>query len=185
MGTWGTELWDKTDTIIKHTHLNVESFDKCAAMLKERMRIEQDYSKALRRLVKQFASKKKDDDQQQQHQHLAYSFQRSLKCFLERTEHIASIKDNMVENISCKVVKEMQKISQEAKTERKKSLHKLSESRLQLEQQFKALTSAKKKYDQASEESHHALKVYEAADQSLDQTRVQILKHQRTSQEKG
>ena len=100
---------------------------------------------------------------------LFYSFQHSFKSFLERTEELATIKDIMIEKMSTSVVKEMHKISSEAKAERKRSLQKLSEGRSQLDQQFKSLISAKKRYDQASEESHHALKIYEAAEQSIDQ----------------
>ena len=63
MGSWGTDLWDKRAVFETHTQNGIDFLDKSAAFIKDRIRIEQEYAKSLRRLVKQYQFKKTKDDQ--------------------------------------------------------------------------------------------------------------------------
>ena len=178
MATWGIELWDQRDVLERHTNAGIEYLDKCTNFMKERMRIEQQYAKSLHSLVKQYQCKKKEEE------NLQFSYQASFKAFLLENNDYASQREIIAEDIYNSILKEMQKLSLELKTQRKKTLHKLTELKCQIDVQHKSLLSAKKKYDQASEESDTALKNYQAAEQSLDQTKAQILKQERISQDK-
>ncbi|XP_065645671.1 formin-binding protein 1-like [Hydra vulgaris] len=61
MSTWGVDLWDNRDDIEKHTLNGIEFLDKCSGFIKDRIRIEQEYAKNLRRLVKQYQFRKKEE----------------------------------------------------------------------------------------------------------------------------
>ncbi|XP_047133780.2 uncharacterized protein LOC105848438 [Hydra vulgaris] len=61
MSTWGVDLWDNRDNIEKHTLNGIEFLDKCSGFIKDRIRIEQEYAKNLRRLVKQYQFRKKEE----------------------------------------------------------------------------------------------------------------------------
>lgn len=178
MGTWGTELWDQRDAIEKHTQTGIEFLDKCAGFVKERIRIEQEYAKSLRRMVKQYQLKKKDEE------NLPFSYIRSFKNFLQENDDYAGQREIISEELYNTILKEMQKLSLDLKSERKRTLQKLTEFKNQLDHHHKSLLAAKKKYDQASEESNSAQKNYEGAEQSLDMTKAQILKYQKISHEK-
>ena len=179
MGTWGVDFWDQREVLEKHTHSGIEFLDKCASFIKERIRIEQEYAKSLRRLVKQYQFKKKEEE------NLPFSYQRSFKDFLQENDDFAGQREVISEEIYNILLKGMQKLSLESKTERKKTFQKITECKNQLDHHHKTLLVAKKKYDQASDEASTALKSYDCAGQSLDLTKAQILKFQKASQEKG
>ena len=55
---WGTELWDKYGELCNHTSYGIEFLDShVAAFVKERGKIESDYAKSLRALVKKYTPK--------------------------------------------------------------------------------------------------------------------------------
>ena len=55
---WGTELWDKYGDLCNHTSNGIEFLDtQVASFVKERGRLESDYAKSLRALVKKFTPK--------------------------------------------------------------------------------------------------------------------------------
>lgn len=179
MSSWGIDLWDQRDILEKHTSNGIDFLDKCAGFIKERVRIEQEYAKSLRRLVKQYQFKKKEEDD------LPYTYQHAFKKFLQENDDFAGQREVISEEMHNNILKEMQKLSLESKTDRKKTLQKLTEHKTQLDQHHKQLVASKKKYDQASEDANTAFKQYDAAAQSLDLTKAQILKFQKTSQDKG
>ena len=56
--SWGEELWDRYDdvvNVVNHSTKDLETFYK--AFLKERSKIETEYGKDLRRLIKKFNRK--------------------------------------------------------------------------------------------------------------------------------
>lgn len=179
MSTWGFDLWDQRDVIEKHTHNGIEFLDNCARFMKERIRVEQEYAKSMRKLVKQYQFKKKEEED------LPYTYQHAFKKLLQETDDFAGQREVISEEVHNQILKEMQKLSSESKLERRKALQTLSEHKNHLEQLHKALQVAKNKYDKASEDAHTGLKVYETATKALDITKAQLLKYQKTSQDKG
>ena len=83
MSTWGVDLWDQRDTLEKHTHNGIDFLDKSASFIKERIRIEEEYAKSLRRLVKQYQFKKKEEED------LPYTYQLAFKSFLQENDDFA------------------------------------------------------------------------------------------------
>ncbi|XP_065646793.1 formin-binding protein 1-like isoform X2 [Hydra vulgaris] len=177
MSTWGVDLWDNRDNIEKHTLNGIEFLDKCSGFIKDRIRIEQEYAKNLRRLVKQYQFRKKED--------LPFTYQESFKAFLNETDDFAGQREVIAENMQENVLNKMQKLASDLKADRKKAILTLNDHKANLDQLQKAMQVAKKKYEQASEDANNAMKSYETASQSLDLTKAQILKFQKVSQEKG
>jgi len=175
----GIDLWDQRDVIEKHTHSGIDFIDKCASFVKERIRVEQEYAKSLRRLVKAYQFKKKEEED------LAYTYQHAFKNFLQETDDFAGQREVIAEEMQNNILKDMHKLSSDSKTERKKAIATINDKRAHLEQLNKALQSAKGRYDKASDDASNAFKAYETAQQSLDLTKAQILKFQKTSQDKG
>ena len=55
---WGTELWDKYTELCSHTSSGIDFLDsQIAAFVKERGKVEFEYAKSLRALVKRFTPK--------------------------------------------------------------------------------------------------------------------------------
>lgn len=176
--TWGVDLWDQREIIEKHTNNGIEFLERCASFVKERIRIEHDYAKSLRRLVKQYQFKKKIEDD------LPYTYQHAFKQFLQETDDFAGQREVIAEETKNNILVDMHKVASDSKNERKKALTTLNDLKSKLEQLHKALQNAKSKYEKASEDSNTAYKNYESASQSLDITKAQILKFQKTSQDK-
>ncbi len=56
--SWGTELWDKYHDLTSHTQNGIEFLEHyVASFIKERGKIEAEYAKSLRSLVKKFSIK--------------------------------------------------------------------------------------------------------------------------------
>lgn len=178
MGTWGYDLWDQRDQIEKHTIFGIEFLEKCSSFVKDKIKIEQDYAKSLRQLVKKYQFKKKEIDD------LPYTYQQAFRQFLKETDDYAGQREIIAEETKDKVLNDMHNLAGHSKNERKKGLENLNELKRNLEQLHKALLVAKSRYDKASEDSNTAFKNHEAAMKSLDMTKAQILKFQKISMEK-
>lgn len=56
--SWGTELWDKYEDLCSHTNEGIDFLEKSVAeFVKERGKVEKEYAKSLRTLVKKFMPK--------------------------------------------------------------------------------------------------------------------------------
>ena len=56
--SWGTELWDKYDDLCGHTQAGIDFMEKSVAeFIKERGKVEKEYAKNLRTLVKKYMPK--------------------------------------------------------------------------------------------------------------------------------
>lgn len=179
MANWGTELWDQREILEKHTHNGIDFFDKCSNFMKERVRIEQEYAKSLRKLVKQYQFKKKEEED------LPYTYQHAFKSFLQENDDFAGQREVIAEEVQNNIFKEMHKLSAERKVNRRNTFKKMTEFKNALDQHHGSLLSSKRKYHSASEDAANACKAYEQAAQSLDLTKAQILKFQKTYGEKG
>ncbi|XP_066916625.1 formin-binding protein 1-like [Clytia hemisphaerica] len=179
MATWGIDLWDQRDIVEKHTSNGIDFLERCASFVKERIRIEQEYAKSLRRLVKQYQFKQKKTEEI-----LPYTYQQAFKQFLQETDDFAGQREVIAEETKNNVLNDMHNVASQSKNERKKALQNLNDLKSHLDQLQKALNVAKAKYEKASDDSNSAYKNYETATQSLDMTKAQILKFQKTSQDK-
>ena len=56
--SWGTELWDKYEDLCGHTSSGIDFLEKSVAdFVKERGKVEKEYAKSLRSLIKKYAPK--------------------------------------------------------------------------------------------------------------------------------
>eukprot|EP00112_Aurelia_sp_Birch-Aquarium-sp1_P011318 Seg238.9 transcript_id=Seg238.9/GoldUCD/mRNA.D3Y31 product="Formin-binding protein 1-like" protein_id=Seg238.9/GoldUCD/D3Y31 len=177
--SWGLELWDQRDHVEKHTQQGIDFLDKCANFVKARSKIEQDYAKELRKLVKSYSFRKKEED------NLPYSYQLAFKKLLSEVDDYAGQHERICETLQETVFKEMHQLSAESKVERKKHLHELSEVKANLDSTNRQMQNARKDYEKANRESEVATKEYETASKAMDLTKAQILKFQNVSKDKG
>ena len=66
---WGSELWDKYDNVLREVSGGAKELETWyGGYLKERSKVEADYAKALRKIVKNFTVKEKNrgDDESTQ-----------------------------------------------------------------------------------------------------------------------
>lgn len=176
--SWGRELWDKREQIEKHTQQGIDFLEKYSSFVKARVKIEQDYAKDLRKLVKQFQFKKKEDD-------LQYTYQFAFKKLLKEVDDYAGQHDRISETLQESVLKEMHHLMNESKAERRKHIHELNDVKANVDSVNRHMLSAKRDYEKASQESDAATKQYENAANSMDSTKAQILKFQNVSKDKG
>ncbi|XP_065068453.1 cdc42-interacting protein 4 homolog [Rhopilema esculentum] len=177
--SWGRELWDKRDQVEKHTQQGIEFLEKCASFVKARAKIEQDYAKDLRKLVKQFQFKKKEEDD------LQFTYQIALKKLLAEVDDYAGQRERISESLQDNLFKDMHHLINESKSEKRKHLHELSDLKSNLESTNRQMQNARKEYEKANQESDLAIKQYETASSSMDLTKAQIIKFQNISKEKG
>ena len=63
--SWGTELWDKYSELTHHTQNGIDFLENSVAgFIKERGKVEAEYAKSLRSLVKKYAPKEGSNRQQ-------------------------------------------------------------------------------------------------------------------------
>eukprot|EP00794_Sanderia_malayensis_P016039 gene16039-17661_t len=170
---------DQREAVWKHTQQGIDFVDKCANFIKERARIEQDYSKSLRKLVKQYQFKKKEEDD------LSYSYLKAFKGLLKEVEDYAGQHERISETLLDTIFKEMHGLVSDSKSDRKKHISELNDIKAKLDGEYKQMQNAKKEYEKASQESDIAVKQFETASNSMDLTKAQILKYSNISKDKG
>lgn len=176
MDTWGSTLWDQRDTLETYTNNSITFFDKCASFIKERIGIEEEYARSLHRLVKQYQCKKKEDT--------TFTYQQCFRKFLQEHSNFACQREAISIQMRNNILNEMETISSESKSERKKTFRKLTESKEQIEQFRKALMAKKKKFNEASKECAKAFSVHETATKRLYMTKSQFVKLEKYSRTK-
>lgn len=177
--SWGRELWDQRESVWKHTQQSIDFLDKCSNFVRDRSRIEQDYAKALRRLVKQYQFKKKEEDD------LQYTYLISFKQLLREVDDYAGQHECISETLQDNVYKEMHQITSESKSERKKFMAEVNDVKSNLDAANRQMQATKRDFEKASQEAEVALKQYETASNSMDLTKAQIMKFQNGSKDKG
>ena len=65
MGSWGSELWDQSDSLFREVARSTKELDTWyGTFFKERSKVEADYAKSLRKLIKNFSPKDKTKSQE-------------------------------------------------------------------------------------------------------------------------
>ncbi|XP_031562522.1 cdc42-interacting protein 4 homolog [Actinia tenebrosa] len=176
---WGNELWDQFELIGSHTLSGIDFVDKVAKFVKERIRIEAEYAKELRKLGKSFQPKKKEEEDQK------FSFQLSFNGVVKETDDLAGQHELISENLNTNVYKILQQLHTDLKKERKEHLAEAKKVQDTLDQSLKALDAAKKSYERASADAEQAFSLFQKADGDMSMTKLQVEKFKLTSVEKG
>jgi len=108
--TWGHELWDCYDKVSSHVssgvNSNLQSYSK---FFKEKVEIEREYAKSLRKLVNKFAPRRESEENGEQ-----YEEEMVFSSILTETGYIAGQHEMIAENIQHNIVKELQTKSAES-----------------------------------------------------------------------
>ncbi|EDO47148.1 predicted protein [Nematostella vectensis] len=177
--TWGKELWDQFELVKEHTHNGIEYVDRVYKFVKERSSIEANYARELRKLAKNFQPKKKAEEE------LKFTFHKGFFDVVKETDDIAGQHELIVENLNSSVLKELQDLHSELKTDRKKHILEGIKVQDALQQSMKMLDGSKKAYEKAKSEAEQALAAFQRADQDMSMTKLQVEKFKGTSMEKG
>ncbi|KAK3733074.1 hypothetical protein QZH41_008416, partial [Actinostola sp. cb2023] len=166
---------DQFDLIGGHTHSGIDFVDKVSKFVKERVQIETNYAKELRKLARTFQPKRKEEEDQK------YTFHKAFIGVVKETDDLAGQHELISENLNGKVYKQLQQTHAELKNERRKHLAEAKKVQDALEQSVRALEAVKKAYERASGEAEQgfgckatSMEKGQAAEKAKDEYRIQL-----------
>ncbi|CAG5124279.1 unnamed protein product, partial [Candidula unifasciata] len=168
--SWGIELWDQWDNIGIHTQKGIDFCERYVHFLKEKSAVELDYASKLKKLVKNFQPKKREEDD------YTFTWSHAFVDMLKEIFDMAGQHEVVAENLQGAVIKNMQDLILELKTDRKKHLTDGVRLQDQLKQSQALLEKAKRKYEKAYYDSERALDNYRKADADINLSRAEVEK---------
>eukprot|EP00118_Oscarella_pearsei_P025776 m.308753 g.308753 ORF g.308753 m.308753 type:complete len:517 (+) comp44681_c0_seq1:88-1638(+) len=175
--SWGSELWDQYEKLLHVSEQGHDFVKRVENFVKERIEIEADYAKKLRRLCKNYKGKDRDAKQM------------TVKAFnvvIDDTDSLAGLRESVVENMQTKVKDQLKQLGKELVNERKKATAEGSKQIAVLQNFVEALERSKKSYEKACKDSETAQQQYDKADADLGLSRAQVEKqHQIFRQKKA
>ncbi|XP_061169788.1 formin-binding protein 1-like isoform X5 [Saccostrea echinata] len=169
--SWGTELWDQYDTIATHTQKGIDFCERFTHFLKDRCSIELKYASDLKRLVKNYQPKKKEEEELQQ-----YSWAVKFWEMLKELHDLAGQHEVIAENTQSQVLKDLQGLISEIKTQRKQDLQEGAKVQDQLKASHSQLEKSKGKYEKAFKLAEKATEDYRKADADINLSRAEVEK---------
>eukprot|EP00116_Pleurobrachia_bachei_P007422 sb/3467684/ len=115
--TWGYTLWDQWDKILDHTKGGLEFTEKCHAFTRDRIKLEAEYVKNLRRLKRTYKLKNADDDS------ASYSTLKAFTVILDQIDLIAREHEMMSEKLSERVGDKLKQLHKDCTNTRKNLMH--------------------------------------------------------------
>jgi len=168
--SWGYALWDQYDKISEHTEAGLEFTKKCADMVRDRIKIEMDYAKSLRRLKKQYTLKKSDDD------YNSFTTVASFNVFLENTDKIAREHEMLAERMQEEVFDKMRNLHRDGTNTRKQHCNAAAKAQHGYKEQHDHLEKARVKYDKAAKEGEIAELAFKKVNDDMNATKAQVEK---------
>ncbi|KAL5012369.1 hypothetical protein ScPMuIL_010920 [Solemya velum] len=169
--SWGTELWDQYDTIASHTQKGIDFCEKYSHFQRDRCTIELDYALKLKKLVKNYQPKKKEEDDYQ------YTWARGFADMLKEIHDMAGQHEVVAENTQSLVLKDLQQLIVDLKTERKKQLQEGAKIQDQLKTSVQQLEKSRRIYEKAFREGEKSHESYRKADADINLSRAEVEKH--------
>ncbi|XP_078685254.1 formin-binding protein 1-like isoform X2 [Branchiostoma floridae x Branchiostoma belcheri] len=176
--SWGKELWDQYHRIQKQTQDGIEFCERYCQFVRDRCKIELEYAKQLRSLVKKYQPKKKDEDDYK------YSSYKAFASTLNEVNDIAGQHEVIAENLLSNVVKEIASLVTQIKAEKKKHVGEGNSLENKFESALKDLEKAKKNYEKHFREAERAQGQYEKLDNDNNVTKADVEKARLTAQQK-
>ncbi|XP_043346783.1 formin-binding protein 1-like isoform X5 [Dermochelys coriacea] len=169
--SWGAELWDQFDNLDKHTQWGIDFLERYAKFVKERIEIEQNYSKQLRNLVKKYCPKRSSKDEEPR-------FTSCLAFFniLNELNDYAGQREVVAEEMGHRVYGELMRYSHDLKTERKMHLQEGRKAQQYLDMCWKQMDNSKKKFERECREAEKAQQSYERLDNDTNATKADVEK---------
>ncbi|XP_060716772.1 thyroid hormone receptor interactor 10b isoform X2 [Tachysurus vachellii] len=168
---WGTALWDQHDTIEKHTQSGLDLIDRYVKFVKERVEIEQGYTKQLKALYRRHSRRGSKEDQE-----MRFSNQQSFQELLSGLNECATQRESMAENMSQNICMELTKYLHDVKLERKSYLNEVKKLQQNLEVSYKHLEASKKRFEKEWKEAEKAGLQAEKTEQDPTTTKADVEK---------
>ncbi|KAI5623635.1 thyroid hormone receptor interactor 10b [Silurus asotus] len=166
---WGTALWDQPDAIEKHTQLGLDLIDRYVKFVRERVDIEQNYTKQLKGLYKKYSRRGSKEDQE-----MKFSNQQAFQELLTELNECATHRENVAENMNLNICVELSKYMQELKQERKSYLNDVKKIHQNLETCHKQLESSKKRFEKEWKEAEKVNQLAEKTEQDPTSTKADV-----------
>ncbi|KAK3088869.1 hypothetical protein FSP39_024788 [Pinctada imbricata] len=164
-------LKDQYDTIAAHTQKGIDFSERFSHFLKERCSIELEYAKNLKRLVKNYQPKKKEEEEYQ------YSWAKGFWDLMRELHDLAGQHEVIAENIQAQVIKDLNNVISDGKSERKKCLQEGSRVQDHLKNSLAQLDKSRKTYERAFKDAEKATDAYRKADADINLSRAEVEKH--------
>ncbi|XP_033149620.1 formin-binding protein 1-like, partial [Drosophila busckii] len=166
--SWGTELWDQYDNLSIHTNRGIETLDKYANFLRDRVAIETEYAGKLRRLVKNYQPKKKEEEDNE------FTSRQAFRNLLKEVGDLAGQREVVSETLQLQIIQGVTLLSKTLREDRKKCLTDGTMLQQALSAQLSSLDRAKRNYEKAFKESEKAVENYKKADMDLNLSRAEV-----------
>jgi thyroid hormone receptor interactor 10 len=166
---------DQYDKLLQYTDHGIEFVKRVESFVKERIEIEQDYAKKLRRLCKSYKSKDQDT------KHL---WVHSFNVVINETDSLAGQHELVGENMQSRVKDGLKALAREIATDRRKHMTDGSKQLDHLKKSMEALDRTKKAYERASREAEVAQQAFDKADQDFNLSRTQVEKFKQALRQK-
>lgn len=178
---WGFELWDKEDVIADHTKQGIEFLEKFNNFMKDRCKIEQEYSKKLKQLIENYRPKKKKKESCDLWES---SYGQSFLSLTNELFDLANQHEVYAEEIDQQVCNKINSLTKEVKEERKKALQEGVKVKQYLDTCVLTMERSKKSYEKAFKESEKANEAFRKADADLNLSRAEVNRANRLREEK-
>eukprot|EP00092_Neocalanus_flemingeri_P012395 GFUD01013363.1.p1 GENE.GFUD01013363.1~~GFUD01013363.1.p1 ORF type:complete len:567 (-),score=164.04 GFUD01013363.1:214-1914(-) len=155
--SWGEELWDKYEDVVSLVSQGTRELDTFyKGFLKERSRIENEYAKHLRKMIRTYTPKtnKKATDEESTQTH-------GFRLILEELGYQAGQHELVADSFGKDYAKDIENRVNEVKKEMKKSRNEADTLQRNLNQSYKALDHSKLKYQKAHIELEITKATYE------------------------
>lgn len=169
--TWGETLWDQWDRVQEHTEHGLDFTKKCQDFIRDRIKLEQEYAKNLRRLKKQYKLKNSAEDDSNN-----YTTIKAYGVFLTQLDLIARDHEILAEGLQEKVAERLKVVHKETTNNRKN----LCNTASQLQHEYKEwqvnLERHQLKYEKAAKESEAATNAFARVNEDMNATKAQVEK---------
>ncbi|KAI0218394.1 Formin-binding protein 1 [Lamellibrachia satsuma] len=168
--SWGTDLWDQLDNVEAHTLKGIEFCMRYVSFLKDRCTIENEYAAKLKKLVRNYQPKKKEEEEYE------FSYARGFLDTLKEVTDIAGQHEDIAENFSTNIMKQLQSLIHELKADRKRILQEADRQTTSLQEQTAKFERTKKQYEKGFREAERAQEAYKKAYDDINLSRADIEK---------
>ncbi|XP_031434189.1 formin-binding protein 1 isoform X16 [Clupea harengus] len=169
---------DQFDNLEKHTQWGIDFVERYNKFVKERSEIELNYAKQIRNLSKKYQPKKNSIQEEEN----KYSSCRAFLSTLNELNDYAGQHELVAENLTAQIIAELNKYTQDLKTERKSHFHDGRKAQQQIENSWKQLEACKRRFERDCKEADRAQQHFEKLDADINVTKADVEKARQQAQ---
>ncbi|XP_041481114.1 cdc42-interacting protein 4-like isoform X7 [Lytechinus variegatus] len=173
-------LGDQISNLEKHTERGIDYVERFSSFVKDRQKIEIEYASQLKKLHKNYLPKKKEEEDYKR-----YTALHAFRQILSEVNSIANQHELIGEYLVTNVLKEVQALITELRSERKKHLQEFKQEDNNLEKSIRKMESTKSTYKHSHEAWMTAKTNFERANEDMNQTKAQVEKYRGTMNAKN